>query len=50
MKRKRTFSWQLERGQIDVPARAREAIVRIGLFGAVGQISLDAIELKAAKK
>ena len=45
-----TFSWQLETGQIDVPARAREAILRIGLLGAVGEISFDAIELGPVKK
>ena len=42
-----TFPWQTERKQFDVPPLAREAILRIGLFGAVGEISFDAIELKA---
>ncbi|MHC4177827.1 MAG: protein-L-isoaspartate(D-aspartate) O-methyltransferase [Planctomycetota bacterium] len=45
-----TFSWQPETRQIDVPRQAREAIMRIGLLGAVGEISFDAIDLKAAKK
>ena len=45
-----TFSWQPETAQIDVPPRAREAIMRIGLLGAVGEISFDAIELNPLKK
>jgi len=43
------FDWQRESKPLDVPPRAREAIIRIGLFGAVGEISFDDIELKAAK-
>lgn len=42
-----TFAWQKQSAFIDVPSRAREAILRIGLFGAVGEISFDAIELQA---
>jgi len=45
-----TFPWQHETGRIDVPARAREAVLRIGLLGAVGEMSLDDIVLEAAKK
>jgi len=45
-----TFPWQKQTGQIDVPLRAREGIVRIGLLGAVGELSLDAIDLKAVKR
>ncbi len=41
-----SFDWQLESRRINVPPRAREAIVRIGLLGALGELSLDAIELK----
>ena len=44
-----TFGWQPESRRIEVPPKAREAIIRIGLFGAVGELSLDDIELKAAK-
>jgi protein-L-isoaspartate(D-aspartate) O-methyltransferase len=46
---KGTFDWQREARAIAVPSRAREAILRLGLFGAVGEISFDDIELKAAK-
>jgi len=45
-----SFPWQKETRQIDVPPRAREAVVRIGLLGAVGEISFDAIELRAVRK
>jgi protein-L-isoaspartate(D-aspartate) O-methyltransferase len=44
-----TFDWQRETRRLEVPTRAREAIIRIGLFGAVGEISFDEIELKAGK-
>jgi len=42
-----TFDWQQQSATIDVPLRAREAIFRIGLLGALGEISFDAIELQA---
>ena len=45
-----TFSWQQESKRISVPQKAREAVLRIGLLGAVGELSLDAIEVKAVKK
>ena len=45
-----TFAWQEETGRIEVPPRAREAILRIGLLGAVGEISFDGIEMQAAGK
>ena len=44
-----SFSWQREVARFNVPPRAREAIFRIGLLGAVGEISFDAIEVKAVK-
>ncbi len=44
-----SFPWQTERTRLEVPIRAREAILRIGLLGATGEISFDAIELKAIK-
>ncbi len=45
-----TFDWQPETKRINVPLKAREAVLRIGLLGAVGEISFDAIEVKAVKK
>ena len=45
-----SFSWQTESGRIAVPPRAREAVLRIGLLGAAGEISFDAVKLNAVKK
>ncbi len=45
-----TFPWQMQSARIDVPGRARAAVVRIGLLGAVGEISFDAIRLEADRK
>jgi len=44
-----SFPWQRERARCPVPIRAREAIIRIGLLGAVGEISFDGIELRAVE-
>jgi protein-L-isoaspartate(D-aspartate) O-methyltransferase len=41
-----TFPWREESGWIRVPLQAREAILRIGLEGGVGTLSLDAMELR----
>ena len=41
-----SFPWQREDITIDVPPKAREAILRVGMFGAVGEMSFDNIELK----
>ena len=43
-----TFPWRPERALLDVPLRAREAIIRFGLLGAVGEIAFDDFELKPA--
>lgn len=45
-----SFEWQHEDERIEVPARAREAIVRMGMFGATGEIMFDVVELKPAEK
>ncbi len=45
-----TFDWQTESRQIRVPPKAREAILRIGLLGATGEISFDAIEFAPVQK
>lgn len=45
-----TFDWQTERARIAVPIRAREAIIRIGLLGAVGELSVDDIQLTVVEK
>ncbi|MGQ9575541.1 MAG: protein-L-isoaspartate(D-aspartate) O-methyltransferase [Thermoguttaceae bacterium] len=41
-----TFPWKRQTGRIAVPPQAREAIVRIGLLGATGEISFDNIRLE----
>jgi protein-L-isoaspartate(D-aspartate) O-methyltransferase len=45
-----TFDWQSETRQINVPQKAREAFICIGLLGAVGEISFDDIKMKAVAK
>jgi protein-L-isoaspartate(D-aspartate) O-methyltransferase len=45
-----TMPWQQVTKRIEVPPKTREAIIRIGLYGSVGEISFDAIELKALTK
>jgi protein-L-isoaspartate(D-aspartate) O-methyltransferase len=43
-----SFDWKSETGRIRVPLRAREAILRIGLLGATGELAFDNIELQVA--
>jgi protein-L-isoaspartate(D-aspartate) O-methyltransferase len=45
-----TFAWQQKTAVIDVPPRAREAVIYIGMRGAVGKLSLDDIKIEAQKK
>jgi protein-L-isoaspartate(D-aspartate) O-methyltransferase len=44
-----TFAWRRQERQIRVPLRAREAIIRIGLLGAVGDLCLDDVQVRAAE-
>jgi protein-L-isoaspartate(D-aspartate) O-methyltransferase len=44
-----TFDWERDKRAFNVPGRAREAILRIGLFGVVGEISFDDVSLRVAK-
>ena len=41
-----TTEWESDSKQIDVPSRAREAIVRIGMCGGVGVFWLDDVQMK----
>jgi protein-L-isoaspartate(D-aspartate) O-methyltransferase len=41
-----TSDWKTETKKIDVPLKAREAIVRIGLFGATGEASFTGVKLQ----
>lgn len=43
-----TFDWLAEQRTFQVPSRAREAFVRIGLFGATGEASFDDLKLRIA--
>jgi protein-L-isoaspartate(D-aspartate) O-methyltransferase len=36
-----TFDWRREEKSLTVPPRAREAILRVGLLGAIGELDLD---------
>src|SRR4051794_9067719 len=44
-----TFPWRAETGKVRVPLKAREAIIRIGLLGATGDLSLDGLQLRPAR-
>jgi protein-L-isoaspartate(D-aspartate) O-methyltransferase len=43
------FDWKTEKKQFDISPRAREAILRVGLLGGVGEISVDDVQVKALK-
>ena len=45
-----TFSWQKVVDKVRVPPKAREAILRIGLNGATGEVSFDDIRVQAANE
>jgi protein-L-isoaspartate(D-aspartate) O-methyltransferase len=44
-----TFDWRAFEDKVRVPPLAREAILRIGLHGATGEISFDQVKLEAGK-
>jgi protein-L-isoaspartate(D-aspartate) O-methyltransferase len=43
-----SFGWQKQSATIDVPPRAREAIVRVAMLGATGEVSVDDIRIQRA--
>jgi len=45
-----TTDWSRTTKVIDVPKNAREGILRIGLFGSKGSISLDDVQMKKVEK
>ncbi|MCC6125213.1 MAG: protein-L-isoaspartate(D-aspartate) O-methyltransferase [Pirellulales bacterium] len=45
-----TFPWQKESRRVEVPLRAREAFLSIGLLGATGEIRFDDLNMTAGKK
>jgi protein-L-isoaspartate(D-aspartate) O-methyltransferase len=44
-----TFPWRKVVDKVHVPAKAREAIVRIGLGGATGELSMDDLRISASE-
>jgi protein-L-isoaspartate(D-aspartate) O-methyltransferase len=42
-----SFDWKLVNEQVRVPTKAREAVIRVGLHGATGELSVDAIRIQA---
>ena len=42
------FPWRHETVEFDVPPRAKTAIIRLGLLGAVGEAAFDAVLIRAA--
>jgi len=45
-----SFDWQAETRRFLVPRKAREAVLRIGLLGATGEIAFDNLKLAPAGK
>ncbi|MEM6798341.1 MAG: protein-L-isoaspartate(D-aspartate) O-methyltransferase [Planctomycetota bacterium] len=43
-----SFDWTRKKAKLPVPLRARDAIIRIGLLGAIGEISFDDLQVSAA--
>ncbi|HEY2894858.1 MAG TPA: protein-L-isoaspartate(D-aspartate) O-methyltransferase [Pirellulales bacterium] len=43
-----SFAWRRVTERVSIPGRAREAIVRIGLTGATGELSLDDLRVEVA--
>ncbi|MFZ5829660.1 MAG: protein-L-isoaspartate(D-aspartate) O-methyltransferase [Planctomycetota bacterium] len=41
-----TIDWQAQSKRLPVPIRAREAIIRLDLFGAVGEVSVDDVTIQ----
>jgi len=45
-----TFDWREEKGNLRVPAAAREAIIHAGLMGATGEVCFDDLKIEAVRK
>lgn len=44
-----SFGWQLKTTRIAVPPKTREAILRVGMFGATGELWVDDVRLEPEK-
>ncbi len=45
-----SFAWRHEQARVRVPPQAREAVIRIGMHGGVGELDLDDIEVQAVPR
>lgn len=45
-----SFGWQAVTFKFRIPPEAREAIIRIGLLGSVGELSVDSVELEVVSR
>jgi protein-L-isoaspartate(D-aspartate) O-methyltransferase len=45
-----TISWVTKRATIAVPPKAKLAVVAIGMFGATGELGVDALQVKVAQE
>lgn len=45
-----TFDWRKEVKRVAVPAQAREAIIHVGLLGAIGTLGIDSLEIEPAEQ
>jgi protein-L-isoaspartate(D-aspartate) O-methyltransferase len=45
-----TKPWERHTKQVRIPPQARQAIVRLGLFGSTGEISFDDVRIEAEKR
>lgn len=45
-----TFEWQGVERRFPVPKKAREAVLRIGLLGAVGEVSFDDVKVRGVRR
>ena len=45
-----THNWSPVRKIVRVPIQAREAILRVGLFGGVGEFSIDDLKIQTNKR
>ena len=44
-----SFQWTRQTKRVDVPVKAREAVLRIGLLGGIGELAVDDLKITAVK-
>ena len=45
-----SFDWGRQEKRVDVPIKAREAVLRVGLLGGIGELAIDDLKISAVKK